>query len=308
MLTAIMRTRRHAAPCALLALLVVFGPALAHAGAPQHASNHRHRAPAAATHAPAEPQLRSSSALVLDASTQSVLYARKADEAVPIASITKLMTSLVVLEAHQPMDEMLLIGPEEQQATRGNRSHLAIGTHLTRAEAMHLALMASENRAAHALGRSYPGGLPALVAAMNAKAQALGMSHTHFVEPTGLSSDNVASPQDLTRLVMAASREPLLRSYSTDEKYSLRSGRRTVQFVNTDALVRNPAWDISLQKTGYISEGGKCLVMKTVIEGRDVIIVLLDSFGKYTRLADARRVRQWMESTQAWRSLLASNG
>jgi D-alanyl-D-alanine endopeptidase (penicillin-binding protein 7) len=212
-----------------------------------------------------------------------------------------------VLEAGQPMDEVLTIDEDDHRATLGNRSHLVIGTRLTRAEAMHLALMASENRAAHAIGRSYPGGLPALINAMNAKALALGMSHSHFVEPTGLSSQNVASPQDLTRLVQAASQQPLLRRYSTDPEYTVRSGRQMVKFVNTDALVRSPSWNISLQKTGYISEGGKCLVMNTVIEGREVIIVLLDSFGRNTRLADARRVRQWMESTRDWRNLIASN-
>jgi D-alanyl-D-alanine endopeptidase (penicillin-binding protein 7) len=256
----------------------------------------------------AQPDLKSASVLVLDTQTSTVLLARKADEAVPIASITKLMTSLVVLEAKQPMDEVITINAEDLQATRGNRSHLAANTRLTRAELMHLALMASENRAANALGRSYPGGLPALITAMNAKAVALGMSHSHFVEPTGLSSQNVASPQDLSRLVTAAAQQPALRRYSTDAKYSIRAGKREVQFVSTNPLVRSSGWDIALQKTGYISEGGKCLVMKTIIEGRDVIIVLLDSFGKYTRIADARRIRKWMESTTSWRNAIAQAG
>jgi D-alanyl-D-alanine endopeptidase (penicillin-binding protein 7) len=263
------------------------------------------RGAAAKAATPSQPDVKSASVLVLDTRTSTVLLARKADQAVPIASITKLMTSLVVLDAGQPMDEVITVNADDQRATLGNRSHLAVGTRLTRAELMHLALMASENRAAHALGRSYPGGLPALAAAMNAKAAALGMSHSHFVEPTGLSSQNVASPQDLTRLVAAAAQQPLLRRYSTDAKYSIRAGKREVQFVNTNLLVRNPGWDIALQKTGYISEGGKCLVMKTIIEGRDVIIVLLDSFGKYTRIADARRIRKWMESTTAWRAAIA---
>ena len=287
MLTLAMRRRRLLAPCTL-ALIAACSPLLLQAKTPAHRTSGakpvRTAAHAPAPHTAAAPQLRSASALVLDAQTQAVLYARKADEAVPIASITKLMTSLVVLEAKQDMDEVLVVGPEEQQATRGNRSHLAVGTRLTRAEAMHLALMSSENRAAHLIGRSYPGGLPALVNAMNAKALQLGMSRSHFVEPTGLSSQNVASPQDLTRLVLAAARQPLLREYSTDEKYTLQSGKRMVQFVNTDALVKNPNWDISLQKTGYISEGGKCLVLKTLIAGREVIIVLLNSFGAQTRL------------------------
>lgn len=252
-----------------------------------------------------QPEIKSASVLVLDTQSSAVLLARKADQAVPIASITKLMTSLVVLEARQDMDELIAISSADERATRGNRSHLPVGTKLTRAELMHLALMASENRAANALGRTYPGGLPALAAAMNAKAAALGMSRSHFVEPTGLSSRNVASPQDLTRLVAAAAQQPALRRYSTDPKHSIRAGKREVQFVNTNLLVRNPGWDIALQKTGYISEGGKCLVMKTTIEGRDVIIVLLDSFGKYTRIADARRIRQWMESTTSWRAAIA---
>ena len=255
--------------------------------------------------APAQPDLRSASVLVMDTQTSAVLLARKADQAAPIASITKLMTALVVIEANQPMDEVLTISADDQRATLGNRSHLAVGTKLTRAELLHLALMASENRAASALGRNYPGGLPALLAAMNARAAALGMTRSHFVEPTGLSSQNVASPQDLTRLVAAAARQPTLRRYSTDAKYSIRSGKRELQFVNTNLLVRNPGWDIALQKTGYISEGGRCLVMKTIIEGRDVIIVLLNSFGKYTRTADARRIRKWMESTTSWRSTIA---
>jgi D-alanyl-D-alanine endopeptidase (penicillin-binding protein 7) len=253
-----------------------------------------------------QPELRSASVLVLDTQTSAVLLARKADQAVPIASITKLMTALVVVEANQPMDQVIAISADDLRATRGNRSHLAVGTKLTRAELLHLALMASENRAANALGRSYPGGLPALLRAMNARAGALGMNRSHFVEPTGLSSRNVASPQDLTRLVAAAARQPTLRRYSTDAKYSIRSGGRELRFVNTNLLVRNSGWDIDLQKTGYISEGGQCLVMKTLIEGRDVIIVLLNSFGKYTRTADARRIRKWMESTTAWRSAIAA--
>jgi serine-type D-Ala-D-Ala endopeptidase (penicillin-binding protein 7) len=287
------KTLARALAALLLALLVANAPAQARTQQARPAG---------------PPALRSASFLVLDTRSASVLLARKADEAVPIASITKLMTALVVVEARQPMDEIIVVSAADQQATRGNRSHLAVGTKLRRGELMNLALMASENRAAQALGRSYPGGLPALVAAMNAKAQALGMSRSHFVEPTGLSSDNVASPQDLTKLVAAAAAQPLIRRYSTDEKLSIRSGKREVQFVNTNLLVKSPAWDIALQKTGYISEGGKCLVMKTVIEGREMIIVLLNSFGKYTRIADARRIRQWLESTSDWRNAIARAG
>jgi D-alanyl-D-alanine endopeptidase (penicillin-binding protein 7) len=161
---------------------------------------------------------------------------------------------------------------------------------------MHLALMSSENRAAHALGSNYPGGVAAVVAAMNAKAAALGMTHTKFVDPTGLSSQNVASPEDLSKLVIAASADPAIRAFSTDKRYSVRVGRRLLEFRNTDMLVANPGWTIVVQKTGYIVEAGKCLVMEAVIQGRSVVIVLLDSFGRYTRVADAKRIKNWMES------------
>jgi D-alanyl-D-alanine endopeptidase (penicillin-binding protein 7) len=242
-----------------------------------------------------DPALRSSGVLVVDESDSSVLVSKHADVASPIASITKLMTSLVVLEANQPMDEEITITKADVDVGHGGVSRLAVGATLTRADLMHLALMSSENRAAHALGNNYPGGLPALVAAMNAKAQALGMTSAHFVEPTGLSSQNVASPADLSRLVMAASQNPTIREYSTDRSYSVRVRRHLVNYRNTDRLVASPAWNIIVQKTGYIAAAGRCLVMEAVIEGRSVVIVLLDSFGKYTRLADANRIKNWME-------------
>ncbi len=244
----------------------------------------------------AEPKLRSNSVLVFDRSTDAVLYARRADVAAPIASITKLMTALVVLDAHQPLDESIEISAADHELPKPQPSRLAVGTVLSRADLLHLALMASENTAAHALGRSYPGGMPALVAAMNARAAALGMTSAHFVEPTGLSSQNVASAADLSKLVMAASKYPVIREYSTDPHYAVRVRRRLVEFHNTDRLVANPGWDIVVQKTGYIAEAGRCLVMEAVIEGRSVVIVLLDSFGKFTRLADAKRVKTWMEN------------
>jgi D-alanyl-D-alanine endopeptidase (penicillin-binding protein 7) len=253
-----------------------------------------------------DPDLRSAAVVIMDVGSEKVLYSRRADVAAPIASITKLMTALVVLEAHQSLDETITISEEDHRATLGNVSHLAVGTRLSRGDVMHLALMSSENRAAHALGRTYPGGVPALVLAMNAKARALGMSRSQFVEPTGLSSQNVASPLDLTRLVRATSQNSTLREFSTDKRYAVVSGGRRFNFVNTNQLVSNPTWRISLQKTGYISEGGKCLVMKTVIRDREVVIVLLDSYGKYTRIADARRVRKWMESSDRWRSSLSA--
>jgi D-alanyl-D-alanine endopeptidase (penicillin-binding protein 7) len=256
---------------------------------------------AAARGGTAVPQLKSSSVLVVDQTDSSVLYARHSAVAAPIASITKLMTALVVLDAKQPLNQPLEITQAETDLPRGGTSRLSVGTVLTRGDLMHLALMSSENRAAHALGVNYPGGLPALVAAMNVKAAALGMSHSHFVDPTGLSSDNVASAEDLSKLVIAASHNARIREYSTDQRYTVRVRNHLVEFHNTDNLVANPAWNIIVQKTGYITEAGKCLVMEAVIEGRSVVIVLLDSVGKLTRVADAKRVKSWMEATAAER-------
>jgi D-alanyl-D-alanine endopeptidase (penicillin-binding protein 7) len=243
------------------------------------------------------PKLKSSSVLIIDQSDSSVLYSRHADQPAPIASITKLMTALVVLDAHQSLTERLEITSAETDLPRGGMSRLVVGTVLTRGDLMHLALMSSENRAAHALGVNYPGGVPALVMAMNRKAAALGMTSAHFVDPTGLSSENVASPEDLSKLVIAASHNPSIREYSTDQRYTVPVRRHLVEFHNTDNLVANPAWNIIVQKTGYITEAGKCLVMEAVIEGRNVVIVLLDSVGKLTRVADAKRVKSWMEAT-----------
>jgi len=240
--------------------------------------------------------LKSSSVLVMDQSDSSVLYSRHADVAMPIASITKLMTSLVVLDAQQPLDEPLQITDADRDLPKGGYSRLTVGTTLSRGDLMHLALMSSENRAAHALGNNYPGGMPAMVAAMNAKAAELGMVNSHFVDPTGLSSQNVASPEDLSKLVVAASHTPTIREYSTDSRYAVKVRRHMVEFHNTDNLVANPAWNIIVQKTGYINEAGKCLVMAAIIEGRSVVIVLLDSLGKYTRVADAKRIKTWMEA------------
>jgi D-alanyl-D-alanine endopeptidase (penicillin-binding protein 7) len=242
-----------------------------------------------------EPDLRSSSVYILDATHSSVLYERRADLAMPIASITKLMTALVVLQAGQSLDESIQITRDDIFHGKGAYSRLTPGTTLPRGDLIHLALMSSENRAAYALGRHYPGGIPAFVQAMNARAQVLGMSRTHFVDPAGLSSSNVASPQDLAKLVMAASQNSIIREYSTDKGYAVRAGRRMIDFRNTDSLVSNPTWKIIVQKTGYINEAGKCLVMQAVIEERTVVIVLLDSFGKYTRVADAKRIKKWME-------------
>jgi len=226
-----------------------------------------------------------------------VLYSRHSDVAAPIASITKLMTALVVMEAGQPLDEMLAVTVDDRSFGKGSSSRLSPGAQLSRGDLMHLALMASENRAAHALGRNYPGGVAACVIAMNAKAHELGMTTAHFVEPTGLSDENVASPEDLSKLVIAAAKVAEIREYSTDSDFTVQVGRHMVRYRNTDSLVSKADWNIVVQKTGYIHEAGRCLVMQTVIEDRPVVIVLLNSFGKRTRVADARRVRRWVEAT-----------
>jgi D-alanyl-D-alanine endopeptidase (penicillin-binding protein 7) len=243
--------------------------------------------------------VQSSVALVMDDKTSDVLFARHSDVALPIASITKLMTSLVVLDAHQSMDEPIEITDEDLDTEKNTRSRLIIGTILSRRDLMHLALMSSENRAAHALCRSYPGGLVACLSAMNDKALQLGMLSAHFNDPTGLSSQNVASAEDLAKLLKAASDNATIREFSTDTGYTVPVGRRMVAFRNTNSLVSNPGWDIAVQKTGYIVEAGKCLVMKARIEGKSVLIVLLDSVGKYTRFGDANRIKKWMESNPA---------
>jgi D-alanyl-D-alanine endopeptidase (penicillin-binding protein 7) len=252
--------------------------------------------PASAVTRASDPGLRSSSVLILDATRSSVIYSRRSNVPVPIASITKLMTSLVVLDARQSLDEKIKVTADDRSQGKGAFSRLAIGTTLTRGELMRLALMSSENRAAHALGRSYPGGLAACVKAMNAKARQLGMKNAKFIDPAGLSPGNVASADDLAKLVAAAGRSPTISEYSTAKDYTVRMGRQQLPFHNTNPLVRSSAWNIVVQKTGYLAEAGRCLVMQTVIDGRSVVIVLLNSFGKYTRTADARRIRRWMES------------
>ncbi|HWH84199.1 MAG TPA: D-alanyl-D-alanine endopeptidase [Burkholderiaceae bacterium] len=238
--------------------------------------------------------LKSSVALVLDADTDEVLFSKNPQAVLPIASLTKLMTALVVTEAKLPLAETLTITDDDVDTEKFSRSRLRVGTSLTREEMLHLALMSSENRAAHALGRAYPGGLGAFVAAMNDKAQALGMKDTHYVEPTGLSSRNQSSARDLATLVKAAQEQPLIREFSTSPEYEVALGNRQAQFRTTNALVRSPAWDIALQKTGYITEAGRCLVMQARMAGRQLIMVFLDSTGKYSRIGDAERVRRWV--------------
>ena len=253
------------------------------------------------------PDVKSKSVLVIDPADSEIVFERQADLVAPIASITKLMTSLVVLDAKLPLDEIIEVTKDDRSKNgKGAFSRITYGTKLSRGDLMRLALMSSENRAAHALGRNYPGGEAAFVRAMNAKAKALGMSRTRFVDSSGLSSDNVSTPRDLAKLVIAAGRNPIVREYSTSTSHTVKVGRQKLEFHNTNSLVRNSGWDIVVQKTGYISEAGECLVMQAVIDDRPVIMVLLNSFGKYTRVADARRIRQWMESRGTRR--LASNG
>jgi serine-type D-Ala-D-Ala endopeptidase (penicillin-binding protein 7) len=239
--------------------------------------------------------LRSASALVADQQTGQPLYQKQAEAVVPIASITKLMTAMVVLDAQLDLREMITIGSEDMDTLRHSGSRLPVGTCLTREETLLLALMSSENRAAHALGRTHPGGLKAFVAAMNAKAVSLGLTDTRFEEPTGLSSGNVSSARDLARMVDAAYDYPMIREFTTREEAMIRSGRHTLGFRNINRLVRSHRWQIGLSKTGFINEAGSCLVMQAQVAQRPVLIVLLDAQGKLTRFADANRIKQWLE-------------
>ena len=249
----------------------------------------------AGLHGTADPlDLKSSVALVIDQDTQQVLFSKNSDAVLPIASITKLMTAMVVLEAGLSLDEQLSISQEDVDTEKGSGSRLRVGSTLSRGDMLHLALMASENRAASALGRHYPGGLAVFVEAMNRKARSLGMSNTRYVEPTGLSSLNQSSAHDLSILVRAASEQPLIRELSTTADASVHVGSRAMQFRNTNGLIGNPAWDIGLQKTGYISEAGRCVVMQAQLAGRKLILVLLDSAGRYSRIGDAERLRNWI--------------
>ncbi len=243
--------------------------------------------------------LRSAVALVKDASTGEVILDKNSQNIAPIASITKLMTAMVVLDRHLDLSQRIVISREDIDTMKGSRSRLRTGSVLTREELLLLALMASENRAASALARTYPGGTENFVAMMNAKAQLLGMRDTHFVEATGLSSENVSSAQDLVRLVGAAHQYPLIREYTTRESAAVEAYGRMVSFRNTNTLVRNSDWDIKLSKTGYISEAGRCLVMYTQVANRNLIVVLLDSWGRYSRIGDANRIRKWLETKTA---------
>lgn len=242
-----------------------------------------------------ELSLKSSVAYVIDQDTQEVLLSKNDQAVLPIASITKLMTALVIRESNLPMDEVLTITTDDIDTEKGSSSRLRPGVSLTRGELLHLALMSSENRAAHALGRTYPQGLPAFVSQMNAKAQQLGMRDTKYAEPTGLSSRNQSSAKDLATLVGVAANDPTLRELSTSNGMDIEVGQKTLKYKSTNRLVTNPNWNIDLQKTGYISEAGQCLVMQAKVAGRKLVMVFLDSAGKFSRTADAERVRRWVE-------------
>jgi D-alanyl-D-alanine endopeptidase (penicillin-binding protein 7) len=243
-----------------------------------------------------ELHLKSSAVLVMDQDTKEVLFRKNDQVVLPIASLTKLMTGVLISEAQLSLDEPITITQDDIDTEKGSHSRLSVGTELSRGELLHLALMSSENRAAHALGRTYPGGLARFVGLMNQKAAAVGMHDTSYVEPTGLSSSNRSSAKDLATLVNYAYGDPTLRALSTSPGYQVAVGRKVLQYRNTNRLVKDPDWDIGLQKTGYITEAGQCLVMQTKIAGRKLIMVFLDSAGKLSRIADAERVRHWLET------------
>ena len=240
--------------------------------------------------------LRSNVAFVIDQNSSEVLFEKNANVALPIASITKLMTGVIVTEAKQDLDEVLQVTDADVDRHKYSSSRLPVGARMTRRELLHITLMSSENRAASALGRNYPGGKEAFVAAMNAKARELGMNDTRYVDTSGLSSQNVSSARDLAKLVTVAHREPLLREFSTTPKSTVSASGRTMHYNNTNYLVALPDWNIGLQKTGFINEAGRCLVMQAMIHGRNVVMVFLDSKGKMSRTADAGRIRRWIEA------------
>ncbi len=245
--------------------------------------------------------LRSSSALVLDADTGEVVIDKNADAVTPIASITKLMTAMVILDRGLDLEQRVVLSRQDGDSLKGTRSRLRPGNVLTRGDLLMLALMASENRAAAALGRTYPGGIEPFVAAMNAKAASLGMNDSRFVDATGLSPYNVSSARDLVKLVRAAHEYSLIRDFSTKDRAQVRVSERgrPLAFHNTNGLVRAHHWDVGLSKTGYISEAGRCLVMRVRLASKDLIVVLLDSWGRNSRIGDANRIKKWVESHAA---------
>ena len=281
---------------AIAALVAVLALAVGFAQAGEPRAKQKPGARPAASAQSDEVFLRSAVALVKDAASGETLIAKNEDAVLPIASITKLMTAIVILDAGLDLEQRVVVSGEDYDFVKGTRSRLRPGTALTRNELLLIALMSSENRAAASLARTYPGGTAAFVEAMNAKARALGMSDTKFVDPTGLSPANVSSARDLARLVETAHRYPLIREYSTRDSASVQSLGRTLDYRNTNGLVRSSHWDIALQKTGYISEAGRCLVMRVKMASREVIVVLLDSWGKFSRIGDANRIKKWLEA------------
>ncbi|MFL9611220.1 D-alanyl-D-alanine endopeptidase [Methylobacillus sp. Pita2] len=249
-------------------------------------------------------KLASSKAMIVNQDSGEILFAKGTDIAAPIASLTKLMTAMVVLDAQLDMEEKLRVTRDDIDTLKGTGSRMPIGASLTRAEMLQLALMASENRAASALGRHYPGGVDAFVAAMNAKALQLGMLHSRFADPTGLNSANVSTAEDLVKMVRAAYQYPEIRHVSTSTSYAVpvNGARAPLQYVNSNVLVRNSDWVIGLSKTGYINEAGRCLVMQAQVGGQPLIIVLLDSFSKNARVGDAQKIRKWIESSNSHRN------
>ncbi|MBC8026751.1 MAG: D-alanyl-D-alanine endopeptidase [Steroidobacteraceae bacterium] len=246
------------------------------------------------------PEVRSAMALVVDANSGEVIFERNGTSVVPIASITKLMTALVIVDGKQPLDEIVELTAADRWKGKGAHSRIPIGSAITRANLLRLALMASENRAAQTLSRAYPGGKRAFVKAMNAKAKLLGMTQSRFADASGLSSQNVSSARDLSKLINAASQSATIREYSTLPSVEVRiSKRSTLAYRNTNLLIGKPDWEILIQKTGYTNDAGECLVMQAVLDEREVNIVLLNSFGKLTRTADARRIRRWMDAQKA---------
>ena len=254
---------------------------------------------AAGSKAGTGPGIKSAAALVVDANNGEVIFEHDAGVVTPIASITKLMTALVVLDGQQPLDEVIKITADDRWKGKGAFSHIPVGAKLTRGDLLRLALMASENLAARSLGRNYPGGLTAFVRTMNAKAKALGMTKTRFDDPSGLSSLNVSNARDLVKLVNAVSRDSRIQEFSTLRSYEVRLGKKAFVYRNTNLLIGREDWTILVQKTGFTNDAGQCLVMETMIEERPVVMVFLNSFGKLTRTADARRMRKWMEAQSA---------
>ena len=288
----------------LSALSLVVGPSSAEAAHKtvtikkhKQARPHARKRPSqAAMQETANLVLQSAAALVLDQSTGAVLFEKNAGAVLPIASITKLMTAMVALDAKPSLDETLVIGDDDVDMLKGTRSRLRVGTQLSREEMLRLALMSSENRAASSLASHYPGGREAFIAAMNSKAQELGLQDTQFSDPTGLTAANVSSARDLVRMVAAAHQYPQIREFTTATGYEVKIAGRTQAFHNTNSLVKSSSWDIGLSKTGYISEAGKCLVMQAWLNNKPTIIVLLDSLGRMTRIGDANRIKRWVES------------